>query len=127
MDDRERFAIRVDGWLWPLLALFGVSGERRFIQLGADEVEVCFGFWRHRFPRAHLVGARAVKAHLLWGIGWHTDLVRTLVVNGSLGGMVELRFEPPERYRLLRLPGRCSRLLVSLEQPEELVRTVGAA
>lgn len=120
-----RFAIRVDGWIRPLLAGLGVSRERAFVDVGADVVEVCFGFWRHRFPRARVVGARQVRGNLMWGIGWHTDLGRTLVVNGSLGGMVELRIEPPEQYRLLRLPGRCSRLLVSLEEPDGLLRTLG--
>jgi hypothetical protein len=62
---------------------------------------------------------------VLWGIGWHTDFVRRLVVNGSLGGMVEIQFDSPQAYRLLGIPGRCTRLRLSLDDPEAFISALG--
>jgi hypothetical protein len=119
-----QFAIRVDSWQWPLLALFGVQRDRSYVALDDEAVYVRFGFWRHRFPRAHLVGARNAGRVLRYGLGWHADFVGSLCVNGSFGGMLELTFDPPERFRLLGLPGRCKRLYVSLEDPEGFLRAL---
>jgi hypothetical protein len=112
-----RFSIRVDVWWKPLLAAFGVSPERAYVALDSDSLYVRFGFWRHRFPRPHLVGSRQAGRVLRFGLGWHANFVSSLCVNGSFDGMVELTFDPPERIRLLGLPARCKRLYVSLEDP----------
>lgn len=113
-----QFAIRVGFWQRPLLALFGVRRDQSYVVLDGDGIAVRFGFWRHRFPRAHLVSARNAGRVLRYGLGWHADFVSSLCINGSFGGMVELTFDPAERVRLLRLPCRCKRLYVSLEDPD---------
>src|ERR671932_2076450 len=95
----RQFAIRVDPWWRPFLALWGVTAKRAYVAVAEDVVEVCFGFFRHRFPRAGIVGASPVRGGLAYGIGWHTDFFRTLVVNGSLAGQVEVRFAAPLRFR----------------------------
>jgi hypothetical protein len=123
--DAQRFAIRVDPWFRPLLVLFGGFGERRTVTVDEETVRVQFGFWDHRFPRSQIAGARRVRGNLLWGVGWHGDFVRRLVVNGSLGGMVGIQLTQPQRYRLLGIPGRCSRLAVSLEEPDAFVAALG--
>ena len=119
-----QYPIRVDSWQWPLLALFGVRRDRAHVTLDGDGIDVRFGFWQHRFPRAHLVGARNAGRVLRYGLGWHADFVNSLCINGSFGGMVELTFDPPERIRLLRLPCRCKRLFISLEDPEAFLRAL---
>jgi hypothetical protein len=121
------FPIRVDTWHRPLLALFGVRRDRAYVALDDDGIYVRFGFWRHRFPRANLVGARNAGRVLRYGLGWHADFVGSLCINGSFDGMVELTFDPPERFRLLLLPGRCKRLYVSLEDPEGFLRALERA
>lgn len=124
-----RLAMRVDPWWRPLLAVFGVRSQRAYVAVDERDVTVCLGFFRHRFPRAHVVGAELVQAHWLVrlgaGIGWHTNFSEGLIVNGSLGGLVELRLAPPERLRLLLIPLRCTRLWVSMVDPDALIRALG--
>src|SRR4051794_31182104 len=103
----ERFAIRVDPWWRPFLGLWGVTRKRAYVAPDGDALEVCLGFFRHRFPRSEIVRARPVRGGLAYGIRWHTDFFHTLVVNGSLAGQVELHFSSPVRFRLLGLPSRC--------------------
>jgi hypothetical protein len=125
--EQGRFAMRVDPWWRPVLGLWGVTRQRAYVALEGDAVAVCFGFFRHRFPRAGIVHARPVRGGLAYGIGWHTDFFRTLVVNGSLAGQVELHFAAPVRFRLLGLPSRCRRLRLSLETPDAFLRALGVA
>ena len=123
-DAHYSFPIRVDPWWRPVLWLFGVTPARSLVTLEGDAIGVRFGFWQHHFPREQILAARRVRGSLLWGIGWHTDLRRRLVVNGSLAGMVELDLAAPEPYRLLGLPGRFTQLSVSLEQPDAFLRAL---
>ena len=41
-----------------------------------------FGLFRHRFPRERIVSARRVPGYWIYGIGWHTNLVNSVIVNG---------------------------------------------
>src|SRR3954470_2780015 len=123
-----RFPIRVDPWWYPVLALFGVSSSRSYVAVEDATVEVRFGFYRHRLRRDNVVAARRVRRSWLYrlaaGIGWHTDFVNGLVVNGSLGGLLELQLAAPERSRLLGIPIRFRRLWISLEQPDAFLRAL---
>lgn len=121
-----RFSIHVDLWVRPLLAIFGVRSSRAYVSIEDDAVLVRFGFWEHRFPLAHVVGARRVRGNLLWGIGWHADFRRRLIVNGSLAGLVELQLAPPEPFRLIGIPGRCTYLVLSVQDPAALLQALGA-
>ncbi|MFN8632631.1 MAG: hypothetical protein U0893_02165 [Chloroflexota bacterium] len=125
MQQPRRFAIRVDPWFVPLLMPFGVVGGRREVTVDETSVQVCLGFWSHRFPRDQVVGVRRVAGNILYGVGWHTDFFRMLVVNGSLAGLVEIQFRSPQPFRLLGLPARCSGLRVSLEEPDAFVAALG--
>ncbi len=119
-----RFAIRRDPWWVPLLVLFGATRRRSYVVVDDEWVRVRFGFFAMRFPRERIVSARSVQGGWGYGIGWHTNFVSALILNGSLAGLVELRLTPPEHRRLLLLPVRCSRLYVSLEQPDAFLRVL---
>ncbi len=121
-----RYTIRRDPWWAPLLVLFGATRKRSYVVLDDEWVRVRFGFFALRVPRAHVVGARRVRGYWLYGIGWHTNLVSALMLNGSLAGMVELRLAPPQHLRLLIIPVRCSRLYLSLEDPGGFLRVLAA-
>jgi hypothetical protein len=88
-----------------VLALFGVRPGRSYVAVDGETVEVRFGFYNHRLRRDNVVAAGRVRRSGLYrlaaGIGWHSDFVDSLVVNGSLGGLVELQLATPERGRLL--------------------------
>jgi hypothetical protein len=123
--DHLRFAIRIDPWWRPFLLPWGATPARSYVALERDAVRVRFGFFGHRFPRERIVGARRIPGNFWYGIGWHTDFFRTLTVNGSLGGQIELELAAPECFRLLGLPARCTRLRVSLEEPDAFLRALG--
>jgi hypothetical protein len=127
MDEPRQFAIRVDPWFLPLLLPFGVFGGRRVVTVDTDSVQVSLGFWTHRFPRDQVTSARRVRGNILYGVGWHTDFYRMLVVNGSLSGLVEIRFRTPQPFRLLGIPARCQGVRVSVEEPDALVAALDRA
>jgi hypothetical protein len=120
----RRFAIRRGPFWRPLLVLFGATASRSYVLVEEDFVEVRFGFFHRRFARDRIVAVRQTEARWWYGVGWHTYLVHSLILNGSLRGMVELELRPPELVWLLFIPVRCSRLHVSLEDPEGFVRAV---
>jgi hypothetical protein len=119
-----RYTICRDPWWVPLLVLFGATRKRSYVAVDDEWVEVRFGFFWRRFPRAHVVGARTVRRGGGYDIGWHTNLLGAVMINGSLKGLVELRLGPPERFRLLFVPVRCSRLYLSLEDPGGFLRAL---
>jgi hypothetical protein len=113
-----RFPIRLDPWWRPVLLLVGVTPGRSYVELRPSLVFIRFGWLTWQISRARLAGAEQQRAPFWYGIGIHTNLLDTLVINGSLGGMVLLHLDPPMRLWLLLLPIlRCRRLFVSLEDP----------
>jgi hypothetical protein len=118
----RRFGIRRSPFWRPLLILFGATAARSYVLVEEDSLEVRFGFFHHRFAREPIMAAHPTEGRWWYGIGWHTDLVHSLMLNGTLKGMVELELRPPELVWLLFLPIRCSRLYLSLEDPEGFVR-----
>jgi hypothetical protein len=120
-----RFAIRRDPWWIPLLVLMGATREQSYVSVDDQWLYVRFGFFSQRFARARVAGARSTAGHWLYGIGWHTDFVRSLILNGSLAGLVEIRLEPPKHLWLLLVPVRCSHLYISLEDPDAFLRALG--
>jgi hypothetical protein len=124
-----RFAMRLDPWWRPLLWLVGVLPGNAYVALEGDTVRVRFGLFRYRVPRASVVGARRRDGAKLWlmGIGVHGNLVNALAINGSLGGMVELRLAPPRTFWVLLIPMRVSRLYLSLDEPDAFLRALGVA
>jgi hypothetical protein len=120
----QRFAIRRSPFWRPLLVLFGATASRSYVLVEQDAIEVRFGFFHHRFARERIAAARQSEGRWWYGIGWHTDLMQSLILNGSLGGIVELELRPPGLVWLLFIPIRCSRLYLSLEDPEGFVRAV---
>jgi hypothetical protein len=122
-----RFAIRVDPWWLPLLALFGALPRWSYVALEDDRVRLRFGLFTCRFPRSSIVDARRVGGARAWGagIGWHANFINGLAINGSLTGLVALRLSPAQLFWLGFLPARCSLLLVSLEEPAAFLEALG--
>ena len=121
-----RFPMRLDSWWRPLLALLGATPRRCYVALDGDRVRIRFGIFRFDVERRCIVRARRVRGKWFWGIGIHGNLVNTLVVNGSLASLVELRLAPPQTFWLLGLPMRCTRLAISLEQPDTFLHALSA-
>ena len=110
----RRFAIRSSPFWRPLLVLFGATASRSYVMVEEDFVEVRFGFFHRRFARERIAAARQTEARWWYGVGWHTDLVRSLILNGSLQGMVELGeeiFHMPVRIGVPRYAGALAEVL----------------
>ncbi|HLH26839.1 MAG TPA: hypothetical protein VK066_30300 [Chloroflexota bacterium] len=124
-----RFAMRLDPWWQPVLWLCGVVPRTAHVALEGEAVRVRFGLFRYAFPRASVVAARCVGRARLWtmGVGIHGNLVSRLAINGSLGGVVELRLAPPRTFWVLFIPMRVSRLYLSLEDPDGFLDALGVA
>ena len=120
-----RFPIRIDPWWQPLLALFGATRSRSYVEMENDRLAVRFGLFRYRVDRGRVADAQQVKGRWWIGIGCHTDILRWLAINGSLNGMVELRIQPAQWLWLLFIPVHCSQLYVSLEDPDAFLRALG--
>ena len=122
----RRFSLRIDPWWRPALFLIGLAGDRAWAELDSESLVVRFGFFRYRFARRSIAAAAPATVNWLWGIGIHTDLVRRLIINGSLAGMVELRFAPPGRIRLFSvIPVRFTHLWLSLDDPAAFLAALG--
>ncbi len=79
--------------------------------------------FRAEFPKAAVASARPFPGQPL-SRGVHGFAGRWLV-NGSARGLLSLRLEPRQRARVLGFPVRLRELIVSVEEPEELMRALG--
>lgn len=106
------------GWK-PLLALFGGTPGRSFVELDEQTLRAKFGWlFHHSFPLADIAGASQRRWPLLYGLGWRTNLVGRIGLIGSYSNVVEIQFRTRHRVRLLGLPLSCRQLAVSLKDPQ---------
>ena len=125
MSEGRRFPIRFDGFYRVVSLLSFLPPGDAYLTLDADTVAVrmAWGF-RARFSRGAVAEAkRSAERPLSRGVhGWNGRWL----VNGSADGLVELRLEPEQRARVIGVPVRLRRLLVSLEDPEGLLAALSA-
>jgi hypothetical protein len=101
----------------------GLSGLR----LDSDAVTIAMGWaFRARIPVDQVRDATTATVPVVGGWGVHGWGGRWLV-NGSLGGIVRLRIEPPVLSRAVGVPVRLRTLWVSLEDPEGFLAELAVA
>ena len=114
--------MKLSPWIAPLLALFGGTPSRSFVEISDTDLRAKFGWlFDHTFPIEDVVGVDERSWPLLYGMGWRTTLTGRIGLVGSYGNVVEIRFRKRHRVMMLipRLP--CDRLAVSLEDPEGFI------
>ncbi len=119
----HRFPIRFDPpWALLFRALF-MPPSQAFLEVDEARVRVrmSFGF-AASFPRACVASVRPLGTWVL-SIGVHGMAGRWLV-NGSHRGITVLELRPEQRARVLGFPVRLRQLMVSVEDPEALVRAL---
>lgn len=116
-----RFPMRISPWVRPLLLLIGATTSTSYIDVEQDGLRVRLGLFRYMFPRTAIVSARRASVNWTYGIGIHTNAVSTLVINASLSGLVEIRFDPAPRTWVLVIPVTCRRLFLSPSDPDALL------
>ena len=120
----DRYPIRRDPRWRPLLAPFGASEERSYVEVDEDEVRFRFGFrpmCRLAIPREEIESAGESSWPTLGGIGWRLNFRGTAGLVGSRQGIVELTLATPIRARIAGLPVKLRRVFVSVEEPEALL------
>jgi hypothetical protein len=125
MEPPLRFPIRFDPAYRVLSAALLLRPSDSFVELRGNEVRVrmAWGF-RARFPRSAVLSASAHrKATLSRGV--HGFAGRWLV-NGAGDGIVSVRLQPVQRAWVIGFPVRLRELLVSVEDPAGLMKTLGA-
>ncbi len=121
-----RYAIK-RGSFGPLLALFGATQDRAFVEVEPERVRLCFGLVDETIPRAEIADAAPASWPVWAGIGWRIATRKRLGLIGSLQGVVELTLRAPRRFTLPWFwPMRFQRVDVSLEDPDAFLRELQA-
>jgi hypothetical protein len=111
--------MRVDPMWRPLLLVGGATRENSYVEFDNHDVTFCFGMlFGHTVARSQIAVVRRREWPVWMGIGWRPDFVHTMGLIGSYSDVVELEFTDPVQYWRV---GRCERLAVSLEQPDEFI------
>lgn len=118
-----RFQIdRTPAWRW-LLALFGATEARSYVDVREREVEVRFGFFHQTIPLTDIRAAEVAMRKVPWyaySIGWRTNLMGAVGLIGAARNVVKLSLAKSRRV-FIGLPVECRELYVSMEQPDALV------
>ena len=121
MNATARFSIRFDSWYRTLSSLLLLSPSRSYVEIADGQVHVRMAWaFRASFPCSSLVRV-AVSDHRPTSRGVHGMDGRWLV-NGSGSDIVAMDLNPIGRGYVMGFQVRLRQLLVSVEDPEGLVR-----
>ena len=125
MTDSARFPIRFTG-ANKAMAVLGITRRSSWVEVSPTEVSVhmSWGF-DGRVPRSSVRSVTEDRDRVLgWGAhGWNG----VWLVNGSSSGIVRIELDPPGTARVVVFPVKLRVLRVAVEDPEGLVRALGAA
>jgi hypothetical protein len=124
--ERVRYPMRLDAPWLPILALFGGTPSRSFVDVTRDVVRIRFGpLFDENIAHGMIADAGPANWSLWRGIGWRIGRGRTIGLIGSLKNNVELRLREPIRVRFLFFPKACERIVVSLREPRQFLEHLG--
>jgi hypothetical protein len=108
------------GHLEPLFWLLGITRGSSYVDVAPDRVRVRMGWaFGTQMPRTSIRSARRVRNAISIGVhGWRGRWL----VNGSAGPLVAIAIDPPARARVLGFPVRLRELIVSVDDPDALIR-----
>ena len=117
------FTLRYGAFSAHLLKLVASGPERSGIAVDDTDVAIVMGrSFTGRAPRVDITFAGPLTDTVLnRGVhGWRGDWL----VNGAGDGLVELRFDPPMRARVLGFPVRVRRLRIAVDDPAGFVEAI---
>jgi hypothetical protein len=115
-----RHPIRFEPWYRALSTALGLPPRGAYVAATTDEVQVRMGWaFRCTFPRSAVASVSPSEVRPL-SRGVHGFAGRWLV-NGSGRGLVSIQLRPEQKARVLGLPVRLRELLVSVNDPSQLV------
>jgi len=108
----------------PLLSVMGLGPAFSGVTRVGNELRVAMGWgFRATVPLASITDA--VPTHgMIGGIGVH-GWRGSWLVNGAASGLVCLTIDPPVRAQVIGVPVTLKRLTLSMEQPEDFLRSLG--
>lgn len=117
-----RFEIVRSPAVRPLLALFGATAQRSFVEVDADQVHIRFGAFDETVPRSEILEAYRARWTLLAGIGWRlvSDGVGLI---GTTKNVVSLHLRTRRKVKLFPVvfSVTAEKLYVSVDRPDELI------
>ncbi|MEA2130368.1 MAG: hypothetical protein QOJ85_3259, partial [Solirubrobacteraceae bacterium] len=119
--DSTRIPIRF-GRLKPLFTLLGITPGWSYIDVAPDIVRVRMGWaFGADVSRTSIRSARRVRNAISIGVhGWRGRWL----VNGAAGPLVAVAIDPPAPARVLGFPVRLRELVVSVDDPDALIRAL---
>jgi len=112
------------GAVRPLLNLTGMPQRGSWVEVDDQTVRVRMGWgFSADIPRSSIVAAGPHVGRTPLSIGVHGWRGHWLV-NGSRSGLVDIDIEPAERARVCGVPVSLTRVIVSVEDPAELVAAI---
>lgn len=124
MTTATRFMIRFDSWYRVLSSALLLLPAASYVEVDAATVLVRMGWgFSAQFPRASVKRVWQLDyAPLSRGVH---GLMGRWLVNGSGDRIAVLELEPAARARVMGFPVKLRQLLVSVEDPSALARTLG--
>ncbi len=120
-----RYPMKLSPTFRPLLALFGGTRSRSFVEITDTGLRAKFGWLSdYRFPLEDVARVEQRSWPLLFGVGWRIGLNGRIGLIGNFGNVVEIHFHKRQRVTMLIPRLRCDSLAVSLEDPEGLISAV---
>jgi hypothetical protein len=87
----------------PLLAAFGGTKERSYVDFDRDALHVRFGWlFDEKIPYERITSAERVRWPFIGGLGWRTNFIDTVALVGSYDNVVRLRLAPAVSVRMLK-------------------------
>jgi hypothetical protein len=110
-----RFAVGINTFFRPLMALFGAWKGRAFVELQDRRLHVRFGMFDQTFSFDDIAEIVPLDSWSWYnGLGLRLTLSGDVALIGSTKGIVEIRFRTPQTMRML-IELASEKLFVSLE------------
>ena len=125
MASARTFPIRY-GFFRPLLSVLGGGPHFSGVTIDDRRLRARMGWmFQAEVPLSSVTGAKPHKG-MVGGIGVHGWRGQWLV-NGSIKGIVDIAIDPPAPARVLGVPVKLKELLVSVEEPDELLASLSGS
>jgi len=116
----QHFGFAISPVWRPALLPLGVTANRAYMEVGAEDLHVRFGFFDYHFALDEIEDAVVSRWPVWAGVGARTNFRGVVGLLGSYVNVVEIRFKEPQQVRLLaRVP--CRRLFISVEEPHAFI------
>ena len=116
-----RYPMRLSTLGKPLLALFGGTSSRSYVDVIAGSIRFRFGMFDESFSIDDIAAVERTEVPLIAGLGWKIGIHRTFGLIGSQKGIVQVTLREPRRVWVTFIPFKARHIVVSLEDPDAFI------